>query len=197
MHQKIDFKHEVFSIPNLMSLLRLILIPVFCYLYVKASTPEDYLWASVVVLISSLTDLLDGLVARHFHMITTLGKVLDPVADKLTHAALAVCLAMKHPLMWVLLIMMVVKEGYMAIMGIKYLRKGQMLNGAQWCGKVSTTVLFVCMLIMFLCPELPAVAVDGMVIVMIAFLGNTFYRYAMIYRKLERGESNDAITQVS
>lgn len=197
MHQKIDFKHEVFSIPNLMSLLRLILIPVFCYLYVKASTPKDYLWASIVVLISSLTDLLDGLVARHFHMITTLGKVLDPVADKLTHAALAVCLAMKHPLMWVLLVMMVVKEGYMAIMGIKYLRKGQMLNGAQWCGKVSTTVLFVCMLIMFLFPELPAVAVDGMVLVMIAFLGNTFYRYAMIYRKLERGEHNDAITQVS
>lgn len=197
MHQKIDFKHEVFSIPNLMSLLRLILIPVFCYLYVKASTPKDYLWASIVVLISSLTDLLDGLVARHFNMITTLGKVLDPVADKLTHAALAVCLAMKHPLMWVLLVMMVVKEGYMAIMGIKYLRKGQMLNGAQWCGKVSTTVLFVCMLIMFLFPELPAVAVDGMVLVMIAFLGNTFYRYAMIYRKLERGEHNDAITQVS
>lgn len=197
MQHKIDFKHEVFSIPNLMSFLRLVLIPVFCYLYVKASTPEDYLWASIVVLISSLTDMLDGLVARHFNMITTLGKILDPVADKLTHAALAICLAMKHPLMWVLLGMMVVKEGYMAIMGIKYLRKGQMLNGAQWCGKVSTTVLFVCMLIMFLFPELPTVAVNGMVIVMIGFLGNTFYRYAMIYHKLGHGESNEAVTQVS
>lgn len=197
MRQKIDFKHEVFSIPNLMSLLRLILIPVFCYLYFKARTPEDYFWATVVVLISSLTDMLDGLVARHFHMITTLGKVLDPVADKLTHAALAICLAVKHPLMWVLLGLMVVKEGYMAIMGIKYLRKGQMLNGAQWCGKVSTTVLFICMLILFLCPELPTAAVNAMVVVMIGFLCNTFYRYARIYHKLERGENDSAVTQIS
>ncbi len=197
MNHKIDVKHEIFSIPNLMSFLRLILIPVFCYLYFNASTKEDYLWASVVVLISSLTDMMDGLIARRFHMITTLGKVLDPIADKLTHAALAVCLAVKHPIMWVLLGLMVVKEGYMAIMGIKYLRKGQMLNGAQWCGKVSTTVLFVCMLVMFLFPDLPTKAVWGMVLCMIVFLGNTFYQYASIYHKIGRGEATSAVTQIS
>lgn len=197
MSRTIDYKHEVFSIPNLMSFLRLILIPVFCTMYVKADTKEDYLWASVVVLISSLTDLLDGQIARRFHMITTLGKVLDPIADKLTHAALAICLAIKHPIMWALFALMVVKEGYMALMGIKYLRKGQMLNGAQWCGKISTTVLFVCMLIMFLFPELPAAAVDGMVVCMIGCLSVSFYQYAAIYRKVNRGEHNSAMMHVS
>ncbi len=197
MKQTVDYKHEICSIPNLMSLLRLLLIPVFCVLYVRAETRTDYLLASGVVLISSLTDFLDGQVARRFHMITTVGKVLDPVADKLTHAALAVCLAWKHPMMWALFALMIVKEGYMAVMGIRYLRKGQMLNGAQWCGKVSTTVLFVCMLTMFLFPELPTHAVHGMILIMILFLLYTFYRYAVIYHRLGQGKSNEAVTQLS
>lgn len=63
------------------------MIPVFCYLYITAQTPREYLYAAAVVLLSSLTDFFDGKIARHFHMITELGKALDPIADKLTHAA--------------------------------------------------------------------------------------------------------------
>ena len=72
---------ERFSIPNLMGYFRLLLIPVFCYLYLAK---EAYHWAAGVVLLSSLTDLFDGMIARKFNMITNLGKALDPIADKLT-----------------------------------------------------------------------------------------------------------------
>ena len=101
---------ERFSIPNLMGYFRLLLIPVFCYLYLAK---EAYHWAAGVVLLSSLTDLFDGMIARKFNMITNLGKALDPIADKLTHGALALCLAFRYPQMWVLFGLMVLKEGYM------------------------------------------------------------------------------------
>ena len=70
------------------------------------------MYAALVVLLSSLTDLFDGKIARRFHMVTELGKALDPIADKLTHAALAICLATRYPMMWALIALMLVKEGY-------------------------------------------------------------------------------------
>ncbi len=76
-------KKEIFSIPNLMGYFRILLIPVFCYLYITAETEREYLYAALVVLLSSLTDLFDGKIARRFHMVTELGKALDPIADKL------------------------------------------------------------------------------------------------------------------
>lgn len=196
MKSKHDTRKEIFSIPNLMSYLRLLLIPVFCWLYLRAETRQDYYWAAAVVLVSSLTDLLDGWVARTFHQITDLGKVLDPVADKLTHAALAVCLAIRHPLMWALCALMVVKEGYMAVMGIRFLRKGQMLDGARWCGKVSTAVLFTGLFVLFLFPELPKNLVNVMILVMMGFLAYSFWRYACIYHQLEQGKSDEGVKQL-
>ena len=98
-------KKDLFTIPNLMGYFRILLIPVFCYFYIKK---QAYLLAAGIVLISSLTDLFDGYIARRFNMVTELGKALDPVADKLTHAALALCLAFRYPLMWALLALMAV-----------------------------------------------------------------------------------------
>ena len=69
-------KKEIFSIPNLMGYFRILLIPVFCYLYITAETEREYLYAALVVLLSSLTDLFDGKIARRFHMVTELGKAL-------------------------------------------------------------------------------------------------------------------------
>lgn len=66
-------KKELFSIPNLMCYFRMILIPFYCYLYITAETPKDYLWATVIVLISALTDLFDGQIARRFNMVTEFG----------------------------------------------------------------------------------------------------------------------------
>ena len=189
-------KKEIFSIPNIMSYLRLLLIPVFCWMYLTAETSQDFLWASVVVLISSLTDLLDGWVARTFHMITDIGKVLDPVADKLTHAALAVCLALRHPLMWALIVLMLVKEGYMGIMGLKYLKKGQMLDGAMWFGKICTAVLFCGLLVLFMFPQMPSAAVNGLIVLMMAVMVFTLCKYVAVYRRLRTGELKEGVKKL-
>lgn len=176
---------EIFSIPNIMSYFRIILIPVFSYMYLTAETGRDYILAAAVVLLSSLTDLFDGMIARKFNMVTKLGKILDPVADKISHAALALCLAIRYPLMWALLALMAVKEGYMAIMGIKYLKKGKMMNGAMWFGKICTASLFVGLMAMFLIYNMPLVWVNTIIIVLMIIMAITFFMYIQLYKNMK------------
>ena len=180
-------KQEIFSIPNLMGYFRILMIPVFCFLYLTAETKQDIWIAAAVVLISSLTDMLDGLVARKFNMITEFGKFLDPFADKLTHGALAFCLAVRYPLMWALFGLLLIKEGYMAVMGLILLKKGKKLNGAMWFGKVCTALLFVGMLVLFLAVDLPRAAANTLILLMMAVMAVTLVLYIPVFEKMRRG----------
>ena len=176
-------KKEIFSIPNLMGYFRILMIPVFCYLYIGK---QRYLAASAAVLLSSLTDLFDGKIARKFNMVTELGKLLDPVADKLTHGALALCLALRYPLMWALILLLIVKEGYMAVMGAVLLKKGKKLNGAMWFGKVCTAVLFAGLLVLFLFPHLPLFWVNSLILGTMAVMMFTLLNYIPVFRQMRR-----------
>lgn len=116
--QKIPLAKQLFSIPNLLGYFRIILIPIIMWKYFTAQEASDYYIVTLLVVISGLSDALDGQIARRFHMVTPLGKALDPVADKLTQGALAVCLMTRYPLMTVLFVLFLVKEGFMAVTGI-------------------------------------------------------------------------------
>ena len=80
---------NIFTIPNILSIFRLLLLPVIVYTYMNQ---KDYVLTGVLLLVSGITDLLDGYIARTFHMISDLGKILDPVADKATQAVVLLCL---------------------------------------------------------------------------------------------------------
>ncbi|MBQ1234570.1 MAG: CDP-alcohol phosphatidyltransferase family protein, partial [Oscillospiraceae bacterium] len=105
---------DLLSIPNILSYIRLILIPVFVNIYNTAKTPEDLKLAAAIIVASGLTDMLDGFIARRFHMITDIGKLIDPVADKLTQLAVLYCLTSRYDKMWILVGLCIIKEGYMA-----------------------------------------------------------------------------------
>ena len=123
-----------------MSYFRLLLIPVYLYVYFNARTDADYLKAALVIAVSGLTDALDGFIARHFDQITDWGKLIDPVADKLTLAAISISLALRFPLMGAVFALYLAKEGYMLVMGAVMLRRGYRMDGARWYGKVCTAV---------------------------------------------------------
>jgi cardiolipin synthase len=176
-----DWKKEIFTIPNLLSLFRLILIPVYVIIYLNADSGEDYLLAAVILAISCLTDLADGKIARHFNMISNLGKVLDPIADKATQLALIICLAVHYPLLWVVIGLFLVKEGFQAIAALVILRKGRMLDGALFSGKICTTILFISLIVMVLIPNLPELVVTIMVIVDSIFMVIAFVDYIRVY----------------
>ena len=156
-------KKELLSIPNLMGYFRLLMIPAFAWLYLTASTDMDYYMAALVMGISSLTDMFDGMVARKFNMITEFGKFLDPLADKLSHGAILLCLLSRYPLILLMLVLYVIKEGFMLVMGILKLRQGKKLNGAKWFGKCCTALLYVVLFIFLLFPRLPLGIVNGLI----------------------------------
>ena len=89
------FKFEIkdlFKLPNILCYIRIALVPLFLYLYFTAMEPKDYYIATLVVLLSGITDFLDGQIARRCNMITDLGKIIDPVADKLMQFAMLIAL---------------------------------------------------------------------------------------------------------
>lgn len=176
-----DWKKEIFSIPNLLSLFRLILIPVYVVIYLNAESSDAYFLSAAILAVSCLTDLIDGQIARRFNMITTVGKVLDPFADKVTQFTLVICLALKRPVLWFLAVLIFVKEIFQLIAGAINLKKGRMLKGALMTGKICTTVLFVSLILMVMVPTLPDLAVNIITIVDTVFLLIAFADYAFAY----------------
>ena len=178
-----NWKKDILTIPNLLSLFRLVLIPVYVAIYLNAQTNTDYFLAAAILAVSCLTDLIDGKIARHFNMISTLGKILDPLADKITQFALILCLASKYPVLWLLVGLFVIKESFQLIAGGINLRKGIMLKGALISGKICTTVLFVSLIILVLMPGLDEKIILGIVITDIIFMLISFIDYVLTYLK--------------
>lgn len=178
---------EVFSMPNILGYGRILLIPVFVWLYCTAEDTWDYLAAASVIVLSGLTDKLDGWIARRFDMVTELGKVLDPVADKLTQCAVIICLALRFELMRWIIVLFVFKEGFMAVMAFLLLqRKGRKLNGAKWFGKGCTAILYLVMFLLVLLPGLPAVTANILMGISIAALLFSLVMYGQEYKRMWR-----------
>ncbi len=176
-----DWKKDVFTVPNLLSLLRLLLIPVYITLYLRAVTPEQYQLAAMIIALSCLTDALDGMIARRWNMISILGKVLDPAADKLTQFALTVCLSLRYPPLKPVLFLFLVKEILQLVLGAAYLHRGKILPGALMTGKVCTTVLFFSLTGLVLFPQVPSAVVTSLAIVNFFFLAISFASYLSAY----------------
>ena len=184
-------KKEIFSVPNIMGYFRILLIPVFMVIYLNARDTAGYLAAAAVMGISALTDLFDGKIARRFNMITELGKVLDPVADKLTHAAIAVALSFRYPLMRSLIVLFVVKELFMGIMGLIMMARGKKMNGAQWYGKFCTAVLFAVLFILLLYVNIPCLAANILILFAMASMVLSLICYMIFYVRMARGVPNE------
>jgi cardiolipin synthase len=157
MKEKIqkDYTNKVITIPNILSFFRLCLIPVIVWLY---CVKKEYFWTIIVYGFSSLTDIVDGIIARKFNMISTFGKVFDPVADKLTQMAIIICLAIHFG--WYMLIplaIFVVKEVGMNVVGLIAAKKTGKIKGAMWHGKLNTVLFFVIMVVHLLWYNMPPV----------------------------------------
>lgn len=181
----LNWKKEIFTIPNMLSMFRLVLIPVYVSIYLSANEPSDYFMAAAILAVSCLTDMIDGKIARRFNMISTVGKILDPFADKLTQFSLILCLASAYPVLWYLVGLFFVKEIFQLVAGAINLKKGKMLKGALISGKISTTVLFISLIVMVMLPNLSEKVVTIITLVDGVFLLIAFADYAVAYRTRE------------
>lgn len=175
---------EVFSIPNLLSYFRFILAGLFAYIYLNAETDEDYYFATLVIAISGITDFLDGKIARKFNMITEIGKIVDPIADKVTQGVLILCLIHKYYLMIPFIILFIIKESYMGLVGLKVLKVSGKNEGAKWFGKVSTAVFYAVMLVLILFPGISNKMANILITICILLMLNAFVCYYRHYNKI-------------
>ena len=176
-----DWKKEVFTIPNFLSLFRLILIPISTCMYLNATQTKEFVMAGVVLMLSCLTDMIDGKIARKFHMVSRVGILLDPVADKATQFAIILCLSFKYPVLYPVLLLLVIKESFQLIAGIIAYINGQMLPGALFIGKFCTTVLFASMIALVWFQDIPQRTVDFIALVDAGFLFASFVCYICAY----------------
>ena len=176
-----SWKKEILTIPNLLSLFRLGLIPVYVRIYLNAREPVQFYIAGMIMALSCLTDLVDGKIARHFNMVSTLGKILDPLADKITQLSLTICLSLKYPVLNPVLALFLVKEVIQLILGAIFLYRGKMLDGALMAGKICTTVLFTSLIALVLFPGMPAAVVNAIALTDSVFLMISLTHYLLAY----------------
>lgn len=186
--------NKVFTIPNILTLIRIILSPIFAVLYLQKS----YIYAAVILVLSGLTDVLDGIIARRFNLITTLGKILDPIADKLTQAIIIVCLTINHyndedSLLIFVLILLFAKEFTMLLGAIILFKGGARPSESKWWGKLGTVmvyVLFVAILLEDILTEkyIPVIAINVICVITAICLLFSLFNYYPIFKEIQNGE---------
>ncbi len=138
------YQKRILTIPNILSFFRLCLIPIIVWLY---SFKQDYFMTLLVLVLSGVTDIADGIIARKCNMISDFGKALDPVADKLTQMAMLFCLVSRFPYMMFPFVLLVVKEVFTGITALVSIKKTNTVKGAVWHGKLTTVALYAMMAI--------------------------------------------------
>lgn len=147
-----QYQKKIITIPNILSFFRLCLIPVIVWLY---CFEENYLWTTLVLVLSGVTDIADGIIARRFGMVSDFGKAFDPVADKLTQFATLFCLVSRFRHMMIPLVILVVKELFAGVTGLLTIRKTGTVEGADWHGKATTACLYAMMLVHLIWYQIP------------------------------------------
>lgn len=169
MSQEKNPKERIWTVPNMLSLVRIAIVPLFAVLYLRGHV----VGAVIVLVASGVTDMLDGLIARHFGQITDLGKMLDPFADKLTQGVVALCVAIRFPVIRPLLLLFIFKELLMLGCALVLLRKHKRPCAAKWYGKVATVMFYVSVSVIVAMDGLGIMAPDAFDIAAIAMLSAT------------------------
>ncbi len=166
---------RILTLPNILSFFRLALIPLIVWLYEAG----QFGWAFAMLLLSGVTDVVDGYIARSFHLVSDFGKAIDPIADKLTQIAVLLCLLdLRH---WWVVGVLCLKELSIGILSLAALRRTHRVYSAGWYGKLCTVVIYLSMFVLILWQDAPQwfVTADGVVICLLVLLA--LVKYAVYY----------------
>lgn len=130
---------DLMTVPNALSFLRILLITPFVAFFVT----KMYISSAVTVALSGLSDFLDGRIARKYHQESEFGKIIDPLADKLTLLAAGACVVLIEPFALPLIALMVIKDILMLIGGAVVIKKGMIPPKSAWYGKLGTVMFYI------------------------------------------------------
>lgn len=157
---KTIFQGKILTIPNILTFARLLMIPWFMWMFLARN---DSVGTALILLLSGLTDTIDGAIARRFNMVSNLGKALDPVADKLTQITMMACLVWRFPHMWIVLGALCVKELFMLVSSLMAIHRTAEVLSSAWHGKMTTAALYAAMIAHLLFPDMPGLVSDGLI----------------------------------
>lgn len=174
------------NVPNALSLLRIAMVPAFAGVFFS-DLPHAHRWAGLIFLLAALTDMLDGRIARKYNKITRLGRVLDPLADKLMTAAALLCIMISKLIPLWIFIVFAVKEILMGLGSVVLYRHIDDVPPSNILGKASTVVFFTSCLVMMLF-EIPPKAATivmtcALALTLIAFVGYALNMFRLISEK--------------
>ena len=145
-------KEEILTVPNLLSLVRILLIPVCVYTYIGR---KNYTLTAAIVVLSALTDIVDGWIARRFRMTSNIGKALDPFADKMTQIVILFCLVSRYPYILGLGVLLCIKELCSAVASVIAVKRTGEVKGAHWHGKLTTVAIYTTIMLHLLWVDIP------------------------------------------
>lgn len=186
---------DITTVPNLLSLLRVALIVPFVLLFLA----EQYIASAIVLIASGISDVLDGFIARKFNQITALGKILDPIADKLTLIAIMICVTIYTPIVIPIMIILIVKDVLMLLGGSVLIENKITPPASKWYGKLSTTVFYisVCIIVFLKAAfnyqnDILSLVLLSVTAVLMIF---SLIKYSMIFYTLMKNRNSDNETQ--
>ncbi len=174
-------KFEKKHIPNYISVFRLLLIPVFVYLYFLR---RDITRAAAVFVLAGISDVVDGFLARHNNWITNLGKILDPVADKCMQATVLISLSIDDIVPWWISAILIGKELLMILGATRLMKKFNIYVQSGWWGKAAVVFFYAVVVVLMLVKTLThttQVVLSSFLIVSMLFA--LIMYYVKIYRK--------------
>jgi len=185
------------SIPNCLSIFRIVLIPAFAWSYLSFADPKQtWTWwlliPAGILLLSGLTDALDGFIARKFNQITKLGLILDPLADKLTLSAVCFCLGFIQPMFFILFAVHFLKELTMLIGGLVVVKKMKLdIIPSNFLGKAATFVFYAFMLLAVLFPNLNIWILVAMLAITAVLVLSSMVMYGVTYIKIRKADPSE------
>ncbi len=174
-----SFKENM-TIPNLLSCIRLVLIAPMVLFILE----ENYLMAALMLLISAISDIFDGIIARNLDQVTELGKMLDPIADKLTLIAILISLSAVNRAVLKFAAAMFAKEVMMLTGGYILLKKGLKPPAAKWFGKISTVIFYICITVLVILRAMWGIKNDTLTMVLLAVTTAAMLFSLLMYTKI-------------
>ena len=171
------------NVPNLLSLLRLAMVPVFAAVFFLPD-PSARSWAAGVYALAFVTDIADDWIARHFHQVTRLGRILDPLADKLMTFTVIVCITAAGIIPLWAVVVFFLKEAAMGVGALSMYHKTEDVIPSNWLGKVSTGVFFVVCAALVLFPGIPSSWATGLITLALVLTILAFVSYLLQYLSL-------------
>ena len=172
------------NIPNVITLSRILLTPIFVSFYLRGQQGT----AMLLLALAAASDMLDGFIARSFNMVTPLGKVLDPVADKLLQLAMLLCLVERSSAVLPLLLLHVLRESGLFVMGALVYRRTGLLIGASWYGKACTALMYGVLGLALLWPAMPREMLGRALMLCAGAVVYCMARYGVEYIRLLRSD---------